>query len=254
MKFDICIDKVFLWQDFLKSMEQLSSVGIRAYEFWKWWQKDVEAILEKQTELGMECVTFCTKFITLLDPTKRQEYKDGLKESITAAKQLGAKMLISQVGYTLPDTPRESQLESIVLGIRECVPLLEESGVTLIIEPLNTLVDHPGYFLDSSKEAFSIIDEVASPNVKILYDIYHFQVSEGNLINTITDNFSRIGHFHCAGNPGRGEITKGEINYKEVFKAIKDLGYEGWVGLECNIFGDREKGIREAMELFGSVL
>ena len=253
MKFDVCIDKLYFMRNFIESMEKTKSIGITNYEYWKWWEKDADAILQKQQELGMNCVTFCTKFISLLDPLQREDYKKGLIESIDMAKRFGVNMLISQVGYTLKDISQEDQWDSMVQGLRECAPILEKAGVVLIVEPLNHQ-DHPGYFLTYSKEAFRLIDEVGSENVKILYDIYHYQITEGNLIKTITDNIQKIGHFHCAGNPGRGNITKGEIDYPEVFRAIRDLGYEGYMGLECSIFLKTEEGIAEAMALFENSL
>jgi len=86
--------------------------------------------------------------------------------------------------------------------------------------------------LSSSWDAFGLVGEIGSPNVKILFDIYHQQITEGNLISNITEHIDRIGHFHAAGNPGRTEITKGEICYRNVFTAIKEAGYEGYIGLE----------------------
>jgi len=141
----------------------------------------------------------------------------------------------------------------MVTGIKECVPLLEKEGFTIIVEPLNHQ-DHPGYFLTNSRDAFRLVDEVGSENVKILYDIYHYQINEGNLIKTITDNYGKIAHFHCAGNPGRGNITRGEINYPEVFRAIQSLGYEGYMGLECDMIDKREEGIADAKRLFENSL
>lgn len=111
-------------------------------------------------------------------------------------------------------------------------PFLEEAGVTLVVEPLNILVDHPGYYLYSSEEAFQIIDEVGSPNVKVLFDIYHQQIMEGNLISRIQRNINKIGHFHAADNPGRHELYMGEIQYLNVFRAIEETGYRGYIGFE----------------------
>lgn len=253
MKFDVCIDKVFFMKNFVESMERTKKAGVEAYEYWKWWEKDAEALLQKQAELGLTCVTFCTKFVSLLDPAHREEYKQGLVESIAMANRFGVNLLISQTGYTLKNVPEEEQWQSMIQCLRECVPILEETGVTLIVEPLNHQ-DHPGYFLTRSKDAFRMVDEVGSANVKILYDIYHFQITEGNLIKTITDNIGKIGHFHCAGNPGRGNITKGEIAYTEVFRAIRDLGYQGYVGLECGMFLKTDEGITEAKTLFENSL
>lgn len=116
----------------------------------------------------------------------------------------------------------------------------------MVIEPLNLLVDHPGYHLSTSEDSFDVIERVGNPYVKILFDIYHQQITEGNLIQNITENIRQIGHFHAAGNPGRNEITKGEINYRYVFQSIKELGYTGYIGLEYMVPGDPDDGLQEA--------
>ena len=121
---------------------------------------------------------------------------------------------------------------SLVEGLREVAPLLEQSGITLVIEPLNERVNHPGYYLVRSDEAFQIIDEVNSNNIKVVFDIYHQQISEGDLIENIRKNIKKIGHFHAAGNPGRHELQKGEIAYAYVFDQIQAMGFTGYVGLE----------------------
>ena len=147
-------------------------------------------------------------------------------------KALGTNVLISQVGDFLEGVPRVAQHESLVEGLREVAPLLEQSGITLVIEPLNERVNHPGYYLVRSDEAFQIIDEVNSNNIKVVFDIYHQQISEGDLIENIRKNIKKIGHFHAAGNPGRHELQKGEIAYAYVFDQIQAMGFTGYVGLE----------------------
>ncbi len=249
MKFDVCIDMVFQGEIFSKALEKTKEAGITSYEFWSWWDKDIETILESQKALNMKCISFCTKFVTLLDPLKRQEYLNGLEESIRMAKDFGVNILISQVGNRIPEKSYKEQWDSLVTGLRECDSLLKKNDITLVVEPLN-LMDHPGYFLTDSKEAFKLIKELDSKNVKILYDIYHFQVSEGNLIQTITENISDIGHFHCAGNPGRGNVTEGEINYSEVFRKIHKQGYDGYMGLEGKLLENRTEGLKDAKLLF----
>ena len=116
--------------------------------------------------------------------------------------------------------------------------MLESEGIILVIEPLNLTIDHKGYYLSKSSEAFDIVSEVGSPNVKVLYDIYHQQVTEGNIINTIRENIDLIGHFHAAGLPGRQELNRGELYYPAVFDAIDHAGYQGYVGLEYMPAGD----------------
>ena len=128
--------------------------------------------------------------------------------------------------------------------------MLESSEITLVIEPLNEQVDHAGYYLVRSDEAFQIIDEVESSHVKVIYDIYHQQISEGHLIHNITTNIDKIAHFHAAGNPGRNEVTRGEINYPEVLAAIRETEFAGFIAFEY--WPDKEPsiGLQEAATWF----
>lgn len=249
MKFSVCIDALFKGMDFTEGMKAVHSVGIRAFEFWGWWNKDINQIKKAKEELGMDVSTFCTRMISLVDPSKRCEYLEGLKESIDVAKVLGSKSLITQVGAELKGVTREEQCKSLVEGLKECAPILEKAGVTLLVEPLNTLVDHKGYYLYSSEEAFEIIEKVGSTNIKVLFDIYHQQIMEGHLISRICSNIDKIGHFHAAGNPGRHELMNGEINYFEIFKAIDKTGYKGYTGLEYFPSGNVIEGLRETISL-----
>jgi len=250
MKLSVCLDAVFRGRDFLESMKQVKDLGINAIEFWAWWNKDLDGIQKLKDTLGLEIATFCTRMISLVDHSVRDEYLRGLEESIQVAQRLNCKKLITQVGNELPSVSREKQHQALVDGLKECVPLLEKANITLLVEPLNILVDHKGYYLFSSDEAFQIIDEVNSPYVKVLYDIYHQQIMEGHLIYRITHNIDKIGHFHAAGNPGRHELTIGEIHYKNVIDAIKNTGYTGYFGLEYRPVKDPVQGLKEIYEWF----
>jgi hydroxypyruvate isomerase len=247
MKLSVCIDSVLRGRELEESLQTVKRLGYDTIEFWSWWDKDLGLLqsLNEQLELTVSC--FCTRFISLVDESLREAYLTGLAESIEAARRLGCTRLITQTGGELAGVPREEQRRSLIEGLRACVPLLEEAGVTLLVEPLNLQVDHPGYFLARSDEAFSIIEEVESAHVKVLYDIYHQQITEGNLISTIRRHIGSIGHFHAAGHPGRAELSTGEIRYESVLAAIRDAGYAGFVGLEYFPQAEPETGLREAL-------
>jgi hydroxypyruvate isomerase len=240
VKFSLCIDIFYFdpaymgadTKNMLKGMDIAKEAGFDAIEFWNWWQKDVDKIAAKAKETGLVITAICQKFITLGDPAARGEYLDALKETIAAAKKLGVKRVISQTGFDDVNVAYDDFRRSLIDGLKASVPLLEEADITLVVEPLNVLVDHGGYWLVTSEQSFDIMREVGSPRVKILFDVYHQQISEGNIIRNITDNVAMIGHIHAAGNPGRNELWQGEINYPEVFRAIDATGYEGYVGLE----------------------
>ncbi|CAH1209205.1 Hydroxypyruvate isomerase [Paenibacillus allorhizoplanae] len=248
MKLSVCMDALYKGRDFRESVNELKEIGYDTIEFWSWWQKDIDVVADAVAEAGISISTFCTKFSSLVDPTQRSVYLEGLVESIAVAKRLNCTKLISQVGQALEGVPREAQTQSLIEGLRACVPILEKEGVTLLIEPLNTRVNHQGYFLASSEEAFHIINQVGSPYVKVLFDIYHQQITEGNVIANIRANIGLIGHFHAAGNPGRHELDNGELNYEQIFKAIDETGFEGHMGLEYFPLEAPQVGLRKLLK------
>ncbi|MFK7801607.1 MAG: hydroxypyruvate isomerase family protein [Anaerolineae bacterium] len=246
MKLSVCIDAVYRGCDFVESMHKLSTIGLQAFEFWSWWDKDLEKILQAKESLNLELSAICTRFVSLVDVDQRDKYLAGLKETLDVAQRLGCKTIISQVGDDL-GISRAIQTQSLIDGLKASVPLLEDAGIQLVFEPLNVLVDHPGYFLTRSDEAIEIAKAVNSPHVKVLFDIYHQQITEGNVIHNLTENIGWIGHFHAAGNPGRHELTDGELNYAEIFKAIASAGYQGFIGLE---YFPKERPIIGLSQLF----
>ncbi len=237
MKLSVCIDAVLSKMAPQAAIRALINSRADAFEFWSWENKDISAIKKAMEESNLPLSAMCTSYFNLTDPSGRKSYLEGLKRSIETAHTLNCKTLISQVGNDTGKV-REYQHKSIVEGLSECKGMLESEGIILVIEPLNLIIDHKGYYLSKSSEAFDIVSEVGSPNVKVLYDIYHQQVTEGNIINTIRENIDLIGHFHAAGLPGRQELNRGELYYPAVFAAIDHAGYQGYVGLEYMPAGD----------------
>ena len=244
-RLSVCIDAVYSETDEVEAIKRVADAGINAFEFWCWWEKDLDAMRTAADSCELEIAAVCTKFISLVDPSKRSEYLDGLRQSINAAKQIGCNTLISQVGDFLPTVHRADQKRSLVDGLKEAAPMLEEAGITMVIEPLNETVDHAGYFLVRSDEAFEVVGEVDNPHVKVVFDIYHQQISEGHVISRLTKNIGQIAHFHAAGNPGRNELDRGELQYRQIFDAISATGYAGFVGLEYWPLEDPDRGLRE---------
>jgi hydroxypyruvate isomerase len=242
MRFSVCVESVFSGNDVVQKIWETKRAGADAFEFWTWWDKDLYALRKAADETGLCPAAMCTKFVSLTDPAEREAYRKGLAESLAAARTLGCKTLISLTGNDTGEN-REKQRESIVAGLKACVPLLEDAEVTLVVESLNTKIDHKGYYLWQASEAFAIISAVGSPHVKMLYDIYHQQIMEGDIINTVTGNIDKIGHIHAAGVPGRGELDSGELNYPAIFAAIEKAGYKGFFGLEYFPKGDPAAGL-----------
>ena len=155
-----------------------------------------------------------------------------LREAIKAAAAAGAPNVIVLAGDRKGLTDEEG-LENSVLFLNNIKALAEELGVTLCTELLNSKVNHPGYMCDHTSWGVELCKRVNSPRVKLLYDIYHMQIMEGDIIRTVQQNIKYIGHFHTAGNPGRHQFDDSqEMNYKGICKAIADLGYQGYLSHE----------------------
>ncbi|GHV13388.1 hydroxypyruvate isomerase [Spirochaetia bacterium] len=244
MQFSVCIDSVFKGLDQETALEKVKAADFSAYEFWGWWDRDIDALAKKADALGLNCIAFCTRFIPLTDPGQRPAYLEELKGSIAVAKKLGNSLLISQVGSDT-GAVRAFQHKSVAAGLRAAAPLLEENNITLMIEPLNGRIDHIGTFLESSDEGFELVEEAGSKNIRLLFDIYHQQINEGDIIRRITANISRIGHLHAAGCPGRHELFIGELDYRNIFRAAGEAGYSGLTGLEYFPEGDASAGLKQ---------
>ena len=237
-------------ENFCDSIRTVASLGYDAIETYDWTVLDLDEVKRTLDETGVELLSMCTTEFRLTSPEHREAFLSGLECSCEAAVKLGAKRLITQVGADTGES-RESQHESIVAGLRAAGEILDKYGITLMIEPLNTYVNHPGYYLWSSAEAFEIIKEVNHPLVKVIYDIYHQQVMEGNIIPSITANLEHIAHLHAAGHPGRHELQYGENDYRVIMRAVDAAGYTGAIGLEYKPTLDPVESLKIAKEIYG---
>lgn len=248
MKFSICINSVFRGTDSVEAVKKVKEAGFDAFEFWGWKNLDLDAMSAAAKENGVSCICFCTSSFNLTDPGQRNAFTEGIRESTAAAKKMGAPFLITQSGNDT-GAVRSFQRRSVIAGLKAAAPLLEDSGVTLLLEPLNGKIDHQGIFLESSDEGFEITRETGSPNIKLLFDIYHQQITEGDIIRRITANVGCIGHIHCAGNPGRNELYSGELDYCRIFRAAESAGYSGFFGLEYFPLEPAAEGLRKIREM-----
>ena len=229
----VCIDALFTDVPFEERPAKVKAAGLNAFEFWGWRGRDMDRLARIREELGMEVIGFaCDTGGPLVAPGGAKRIIAPLKDTLSAARKLGCREIIAQVGKELKDVPRAQQHENCVQAFRAAAPLCEDAGVTLSIETLNVLVDHKGYYLATSEEGFRMVDAVGSPRVRLLFDIYHQQITEGNLTANLTRNAAKIGHLHVADVPGRHEPGTGEINYRNVFAALLKCGWEGYAGLE----------------------
>jgi hydroxypyruvate isomerase len=173
-----------------------------------------------------------------------------LKTSLEIAARQGIPGVIALSGDRQPGQSEEEAMEAVAEGLRRVAPFAEKMGVNVNLEVLNSKVDHPGYQCDHTSWAVAVCERVNSPRVKLLYDIYHMQIMEGDVIRTIQQNIQRIGHFHTAGNPGRQDLDDTqELNYAGICRAIAATGYELYVGHEFRPKGDPMQALRQTFAL-----
>ncbi len=245
-KLSVRVEPVFPKLTLEEQMQQVALAGYQGFEF-RNWRAAGPQITRLKNKLGLECACLVgnrsvnPKGMGLCDPAERAGFLNEIKASIEAAKRFESTRLIVLTGNKVPGMHREQQQASIVEGLKRAAELASPGGITLIVEILNTLTpveplnpveNHANYYLNSSREAFDIVRAVGSPHVKILFDIYHVQIMEGNLIETIRNNIASIGHFHVGDVPGRHEPGTGEINYRNVFRAIRATGFREFAAME----------------------
>ena len=262
MKYSCCIEMLFTEYAFIERIHRAKEAGFDCVEFWCWENRDLAAVKQALSETGLEVGVFQGNLEgRMVDPADREKYVAGVKKSVEAAKELGADTLflmsdIMQEDRSVLEAPypisAEEKLEATKAVLKALIPTAEAAGVTFVIEPLNTTVDHRGYSLCHSAPAFELIREIGHPNIRALYDAYHMQIMEGNVIETIRGGVDAIGYFHVADVPGRYEPGTGELNYANILKALREAGYDGNVGFEFEPRDGRSmETVKKVFEIIG---
>ncbi|HEX5803738.1 MAG TPA: hydroxypyruvate isomerase [Azospira sp.] len=176
-------------------------------------------------------------------PGREAEFREGVEQAIDYARELGCPQVNALAGIPPAGSDRNEVRMTLIDNLRHAAPRLASAGIRLLVEPINSRIDMPGFWLDSPKKALSLIESVGEPNLWLQYDVYHAQVMEGDLSRTIEANIERIAHVQIADNPGRNEPGTGEINYPHLFALLDRLGYPGWVGCEYRPLAGSESGL-----------
>ncbi len=226
---------------FLDRIRKVKEAGFSHYEFWPWRGKDIDAILKLNHELGLTTVQFSASpvkgfghGITNPDPARRDEFEGEIRTAVAVARKLRVKKICVVAGEEARGHSRDEQTAAVIAALKAGAKIVEPEGITIILEPLNILVNHPRQLIVHSQQAAEVLKAVGSPSVKMLFDIYHQQISEGNLSGNIRKYHKLIGYYQLADHPGRHEPTTGEINYPFVLKTIHDVGYRDPIGMEMS--------------------
>jgi len=230
-KYSLCIEPVLPESDFYDRIAIAAELGFDAIEFWDPKGKDIPRIarLAAQNHIAVSICGLLDGWTNYVD-APGGAFVASVRRTVEIAQDLDCHSLIALTGQVKGDPAAQKAV--LVENLRRAAEVVEPLGATLCLEALNTRVDHLDYFLDSARLGFEVVREVGSPQVKLLYDVYHMQIMEGNIIATINGNIASIGHFHSAGVPGRHELFTGELHYRGVVKAVDAAGYQGYFGLE----------------------
>ena len=218
---------------FVDRVRAAAGDGFGQVEFWTTSDKGVDALESAIHEAGVAVTAFVSEPTgRLVDPATHDEFLFGVERSSRLAHRLNARALIVVTGDERPGVPRLEQHQAVVGALRRAAPIAAEAGVSLLLEPLNTRVDHKVYFLDSTAEGLEIIRNVGHPAVRLLYDMYHSVVMGEEPGDVLTGSGGLVGHVHIADVPGRHEPGTGEIDWPRQLAALRAAGYSGSLGLE----------------------
>lgn len=245
-RFAINLEMWFRGKPFLDRIRASAALGFDAVEFWPWRNKDLDGIIEVCAETGVEVMQFTGWGFSpgLNNPKNHAKFVEEVTAGCKAANKINAPMMTIVGGNDQQGMTQAEMHDHIITGLKMVAPIAEDHDVMLILEPMNIRVDHKGHCLYGSPDAVRICREVDSTHVKINWDLYHMQITEGDLCGRMRDGFDQIGYLQLADHPGRNEPGTGEINYSRVLKQAWDLGYRKAVGVECNPSGPEVEAAR----------
>lgn len=255
MNYSCCIEMLFTKYDFVQRIYKAKEAGFSHIEFWCWQDKDIPGIKKALAETGMQVGIFQGNIEgRMVDENDRELFIEGVRMSIETAKELDAKRLFlmsdmlrqdrSVLEPPYPISP-EQKMKSTEATLRALLPIAQQADITLLIEPLNTKVDHRGYSLCHSEPAAALIRWIGDPHIRLLFDAYHMQIMEGNIIETIRREVDTFGYFHVADVPGRMEPGTGELNYGNILRALAEAKYDGIVGFEFSPSGEDDQVLKD---------
>jgi hydroxypyruvate isomerase len=259
MRLSLCLETVFAHRPFTDRMRAASALGYPAIEFWDWRSKDLASIGEAARRLDLSIAAMSgNRRHALVDPAARSGLLAEMEQVFGVAQQLRCSyvMMLSDVlaadcsAVPVPSLSEAEKFASMVDGLRLLDQPAADAGVILLLEPLNTVLDHRGYFLNGSQAGFEVVRKVDSPRVKLLYDVYHMSMMGENVMAQIRGHIHEVGYLHVADMPGRHEPGTGKIDYRAIANWLKQTGFEGFIGMEFFPQAPDELAARAAREPF----
>lgn len=260
MELGLCIEMAFSNLPFEDRVRKAAELGFRNIEMW-FVDMSYKGSPENLARLAEQNHVNITNTVIgapdgsvgggLTNPVNRKQWLEQARMSIEFTKEARIPATIVCTGNEVAGMSDAQMMQSVLEGLKPTVELAEKAGIILIMEPLNSTYDHPGYWLTSSDRGAEICRKLGSNHMRLLFDCYHMQIMEGDLVKHIERNMDVIGHFHAAGVPGRNELYKGEINYPFLLEQIENFGYQGVFGLEYEPSIDHESSLKETLKYLG---
>ncbi|MGA2741398.1 MAG: TIM barrel protein [Bryobacteraceae bacterium] len=254
---------VMLWTlkgSFDEKLETAARAGMQSVEligeYAQWSDADIARVKKTAGSfgLGMDALLGSPDWgkrpVSMVDPTHREAFLADVRNAIVYARKLEIPQIILMSGNAIAGRTHEEQYASLLEGAKRAGDLAAEAKLTMIVEPLNSLVNHKGFFLTTCTEGLKLIREVDNPHVRLLFDLYHEQVQQGNVIRTLTEAAPQVAVFHVADNPGRNDPGTGEMNYPNIYKAIQKTGFGGYLTMEYLPLGDQAASLTKAVDGF----
>ncbi len=248
---------VMLWTVFQKlpfehRLEKVAEAGYKYVElvgeYQKWSEDDFRKANAKRRELGISFDTTAGLAHGVGDPNQRDAFLADLRKELPIMEKIECPAIIVMSGDVVDGMQRERQHQSCIEGLNRAVELVERKNVRLLLENIDP-EENPKYYLTSVAEGFQIVEAVNHPQVKFLYDFFHEQIAEGNLIAKLEKHIDKVGLVHIADVPGRHEPGTGEINYENIFRTLARLKYNRFVAMEFLPTGDAVQSLRAAREM-----
>lgn len=248
-----------------KSTDQIrwgSDHGFRAWDHTGLKDKSTEEqneISKTIQALGMEfgqfVGTLTFKDVTFAGKNKelREKVLQDVHRSIEIAKRMNTKFVHNVLGLADPQLPYDFQMANATELLKRIAEIYEPHGIVMVMESMNHKIDHPGMFLHTIPQAYALAKAVGSPSIKLLFDFYHVQIQEGNILPTLDYAFDEIAYIQVGDTPGRKEPTTGEINYPNVLRHLHDKGYRGFVGMEHGNKKPGKEGALATLEAYRSI-
>jgi hydroxypyruvate isomerase len=243
MELSGCVESLFVREhDTIdERIRACAAAGLEAVEFWLWRDKDLDKIEGALADTGLNLTLFSTEPRSpIVDPATHGAFLAGLRDSVAVARRLKAPalcVLADDRGVGAPTSAprassRQAQHDAVVAALKQAAPIAADAGIVLLVEPLNSKLDHQGYFLDRTPEAFDIIAEVDHPAVRLLYDMYHSKMVGEAFDAMLAGRGRLVGHVHVADVPGRHEPGSGSVDWAAAMATLAAEGYRGRIGLE----------------------